>query len=137
MSDTLTEPQMTDFATRGAQPLITAVPGVASAEVGGGQTLAMRIWIDPVKLAARGLSASDLAAALRANNVQSAPGQIKGKNTAINITAATDLRGIDDFRNMVVKSTAGGKGRLGEVATVELGGQNYDSDRKSTRLNSS
>src|SRR3546814_2612300 len=85
MSDTLTVPQMTDFATRVAQPLITAVPGVASAEVGGGQTLAMRIWIDPVKLAARGLSASDLAAALRANNVQSAPGQIKGKNTAINI----------------------------------------------------
>src|SRR3546814_3199996 len=104
MSDTLTVPQMTDFATRVAQPLITAVPGVASAEVGGGQTLAMRIWIDPVKLAARGLSASDLAAALRANNVQSAPGQIKGKNTAINITAATDLRGIDDFRNMVVRS---------------------------------
>src|SRR3546814_7258066 len=85
-----------------------------SAEVGGGQTLAMRIWIDPVKLAARGLSASDLAAALRANNVQSAPGQIKGKNTAINITAATDLRGIDDFRTMVVKR-----------------------DRKRTRLNSS
>src|SRR3546814_4057871 len=72
MSETLTVPQMTDFATRVAQPLITAVPGVASAEVGGGQTLAMRIWIDPVKLAARGLSASDLAAALRANNVQSA-----------------------------------------------------------------
>src|SRR3546814_4123619 len=81
MSDTLTVPQMTDFATRVAQPLITAVPGVASAEVGGGQTLAMRIWIDPVKLAARGLSASDLAAALRANNVQSAPGQIKGKRS--------------------------------------------------------
>src|SRR3546814_5654063 len=60
--------------------------------------------------------------------VQSAPGQIKGKNTAINITAATDLRGIDDFRNMVVKSTSGGQVRLGDVATVELGGQNYDSD---------
>src|SRR3546814_14758778 len=88
----------------------------------------MRIWIDPVKLAARGLSASDLAAALRANNVQSAPGQIKGQNTAINITAAPDLRGIDDFRNMVVKSTSGGQVRLGDVATVELGGQNYDSD---------
>src|SRR3546814_8938901 len=88
----------------------------------------MRIWIDPVKLAARGLSASDLAAALRANNVQSAPGQIKGKNTAINITDATDLRGIDDFRNMVVTITSGGQVRLGDVATVQLGGQNYDSD---------
>src|SRR3546814_18762078 len=112
---------MTDFATRVAQPLITAVPGVASAEVGGGQTLAMRIWIDPVKLAARGLSASDLAAALRANNVQSAPGQSKGKNTAIHITAATDLRGIADFRPRVAQHTSGGQWRLGHVPTVVIG----------------
>src|SRR3546814_14941498 len=79
----------------------------------------MRIWIDPVKLAARGLSASDLAAALRANNVQSAPGQIKGKNTAINITAATDFRGMVDFRNRVVKSTSGGQVGLGVSARMD------------------
>src|SRR3546814_15654889 len=81
MSDTLTVPQMTDFATRVAQPLITAVPGVASAEVGGGQTLAIRIWSDPVKLTARGLSASDLAPALLAYNGQSTPAQTRGKTT--------------------------------------------------------
>jgi len=129
VSDTLSVPQITDFASRVAQPLITAVPGVASAEIAGGQTLAMRIWVDPVKLAARGLSASDVAQALRANNVQAAPGQLKGQETAINITAATDLRGIDDFRQMVVKNDpAEGQVRLGDVATIEIGGQNYDSD---------
>ena len=75
VSETLTVPQITDFATRVAQPLITAVPGVASANISGGQTLAMRIWVDPTRLAARGLSAGDLAAALRANNGQAGPGQ--------------------------------------------------------------
>ena len=127
VSDTLPVPQITDFATRIAQPLITAVPGVASAEISGGQTLAMRVWVDPVRLAARGLSAGDIAAALRANNVQSAPGRLKGTDTAINITAGTDLRDLDAFRQMVVKRVDGGIVRLGDVATVEIGGQNYDS----------
>jgi len=127
VSDTLPVPQITDFATRIAQPLITAVPGVASAEISGGQTLAMRVWVDPVRLAARGLSAGDIAAALRANNVQSAPGRLKGTDTAINITAGTDLRDLEAFRQMVVKRVDGGIVRLGDVATVEIGGQNYDS----------
>ncbi len=126
-SETLSIPQITDFATRVAQPLITAVPGVASADMGGGQTLAMRIWLDPDKLAARGLSAGEVAAALRANNVQAAPGQLKGSSTAINITAATDATSVDDFRRMVIKTGTDGVVRLGDVATIELGGQNYNS----------
>jgi len=125
-SDTLSIPQITDFVSRVAQPLITAVPGVASANIMGGQTLEMRIWLDPDKLAARGLSADDVAQALRSNNVQSAPGQLKGSDTAINITAASDLRNVGEFRDMVLKSAADGIVRLQDVATVELGGQNYD-----------
>ncbi|WOK36793.1 efflux RND transporter permease subunit [Sphingomonas sp. C3-2] len=132
VSDTLSVPQITDFATRVAQPLITAVPGVASADMGGGQTLAMRVWLDPDKLAARGLSAGEVAAALRANNVQAAPGQLKGALTAINITAATDLTNIDDFRDMVVKTGSDGIVRLRDVATIEIGGQNYDSSASSS-----
>ena len=119
--------QVYDFATRVAQPLITSVSGVASAQIGGGAPLAMRIWIDPVKLAARGLTARDVAEALRANNVQAAPGQLKGANTAINITAGTDLRDVQAFRQMVLKRGATGLVRLSDVATVELGSQNYDS----------
>ena len=126
-SKTMSIPQLTDFATRVAQPLITAVPGVGKVEMGGQQVLAMRIWLDPDKLTARGISAGEVADALRSNNVQSAPGQLKGARTAINITASTDLRSLDDFRNMVIKSADGGIVRLGDVATVEIGGQNYDS----------
>ncbi|MDZ3831619.1 MAG: efflux RND transporter permease subunit [Sphingopyxis sp.] len=130
-SETLSIPQITDFATRVAQPLITAVPGVASADISGGQTLAMRVWLDPDKLAARGLSAGEVAGAMRANNVQAAPGQLKGTSTAINITAATDLTNLDDFRSMVIKSGTDGLVRLGDVATIEIGGQHYDASATS------
>jgi multidrug efflux pump len=126
-SDTLPPPEIADFAVRVAQPLITAVPGVASAQISGGAAIAMRIWVDPVKLSARGLSAGDVVNALRANNVQAAPGQLKGADTAINITAATDLRDASEFRLMVIKAADGGIVRLADVATIELGGQNYDS----------
>jgi multidrug efflux pump len=125
-SKTETIPQLTDFATRVAQPLFTSVPGVANAQLVAGAPLAMRVWLDPVKLAARGLSAGEVAAALRANNVQAAPGELKGALTVTNITAATDLQGIDDFRQMVVKTGEDGLVRLGDIATIELGGQNYD-----------
>lgn len=128
-SDTLTIPQVTDFVNRVALPMFAGIPGVGSVDTNGGQTLALRIWIDPVKLAARGLSAGEIAAALRANNVQSAPGQLKSSLTVTNISAATDLRSVEDFRQMVVKSSAsasGGVVRLSDVATVEIGGQNYN-----------
>ncbi|SKC74458.1 efflux RND transporter permease subunit [Paraburkholderia hospita] len=127
-SKTLSIPQVTDFATRVAQPMFTGIPGVASANILSGQTMAMRVWIDPVRLAARRLSAGEIAAALRANNVQAAPGQLKSALTVTNISAATDLRDVEDFRQMVIKSSPeGGVVRLSDVATMEIGGQNYNS----------
>jgi multidrug efflux pump len=131
-SDTLPPPQIVDFATRVAQPLMTSVPGVASVQITGAAPLAMRIWVDPVKLTARGLSASDIANVLRANNVQASPGQLKGANTAVNITAGTDLRDVQSFRAMVIKTGTDGLVRLGDVATVEMGGQNYDAQSLSS-----
>ncbi|MDR1936778.1 MAG: efflux RND transporter permease subunit, partial [Candidatus Accumulibacter sp.] len=126
-SDTLTIPQVTDFASRVAQPMLTGIPGVSSVDVTDGQTLAMRVWIDPARLAARGLEAGDIAAALRANNVQAAPGQLKSALTVTHISAETDLRAIEDFRRMVIQSAPGGGiVRLADVATIEIGGQNTD-----------
>lgn len=126
ISDTLPVSRIVDFITRVALPLITAVPGVGAADIYGGAPPAMRIWVDPAKLAARGLTAGDLAVALRANNVQASPGRLKGVNTVINITAATDLKGIDAFGSMVIKEAKGGLVRLSDVAVVELGGKSYD-----------
>ncbi|TLM77706.1 efflux RND transporter permease subunit [Microbulbifer harenosus] len=126
-SDQLSVPEITDYVSRVVQPLITSISGVSSADVSGGQTFAMRLWVDPIKLAAHEMTAGDLTNALRANNVQAAPGALRGRDTLIPITAATDLRSIEDFRNMVVKRADNSIVRLSDVATVELGGHNYDS----------
>ncbi|MFK3978685.1 efflux RND transporter permease subunit [Shewanella vesiculosa] len=127
-SETLSIPQVTDFVSRVAQPLFTGIPGVASADIMGGQALAMRIWIDPVRLAGRGITAGEISSALQANNVQAAPGQLKSALTVTNIGVETDMRDVEDFRQMVIKSTPdGGIVRLSDIATVEVGGQNYDS----------
>ena len=117
---------ITDYLTRVVQPLLATVEGVASAEILGGQPFAMRIWLDPDRMAARGVSPEDVAAAIRTNNYQSAPGQAKGYFTLTNIDARTGLTGVDDFRRMVVKAEGGALVRLGDVATLELGAQNSD-----------
>ncbi|MEN3950915.1 efflux RND transporter permease subunit [Iodidimonas sp. SYSU 1G8] len=126
VSETLPVPRITDFASRVAQPMLTAIPGVASAEISGGQTLAIRVWLDPARMAARGLSAGDVAGALRANNVQAAPGTLKGQDSVVNISAATDVTDVSQFGDMVIKTSADGLVHLRDVATVEIGGQNYD-----------
>jgi multidrug efflux pump len=118
---------ITDYLSRVVQPQLATVDGVATAEILGGQTFAMRVWLDPQKMAARGVSADDLAAAIRANNFQSAPGAAKGFFTVTNVTADTGLTSLDQFRQMVVKAKDGSLVRLGDVGTVDLGAQSSDS----------
>src|SRR5213076_1176119 len=102
-SPELSSAAISDYLTRVVQPLLATVDGVASADILGGQTFAMRLWLDPARMAARGISASDVAAAIRANNVQSAPGQAKGFFMVSNVEARTGLADVDQFKRMVVK----------------------------------
>src|SRR5438132_11847647 len=90
-SEELSPSAISDYLTRVVQPLLSTVDGVASADILGGQTFAMRLWLDPAQMAARGISAADVAAAIRANNYQSAPGQAKGFFPVPNIPAGTGL----------------------------------------------
>jgi multidrug efflux pump len=126
VSDQLPIPAISDYLLRVVQPLLATVPGVASADILGGQTLAMRIWLNPARLASRGLSAGEVVEALRHNNVQAAPGQAKSAYTIANIHADTDVVDVDAFQRMVVKAVNGGLVRLGDVATIEIGGQSYE-----------
>src|SRR6266849_172466 len=118
---------ISDYLTRVVQPLLSTVDGVASADILGGQTFAMRLWLDPAQMAARGISASDVAAAIRANNYQSAPGQAKGFFTVTNIAARTGLADVNQFKRMVVKATGGAVVRLEDIARVDLGAQSWNS----------
>ena len=126
-SDTLSSPAISDYLSRVVQPLIATVDGVASADILGGQLYAMRVWLDPDKMASREVSASDVAAAIAANNYQSAAGQAKGYFTVTNVTANTGLTDTEQFQNMVVKSKNNSLVRMRDIATVELGAQSTDS----------
>jgi len=124
----LDQNQITDYLTRVVQPKLSAVSGVQRADILGDRTFAMRIWLKPDQMAARGVSASDLHDALAKNNYLSALGSTKGTMVSVNLVANTDLRTADDFRQMVVKQQNGVVVRLGEIADVQLGAENYDSD---------
>src|SRR5580704_6193921 len=126
-SPTLQGAAISDYLTRVVQPLMATVDGVASADILGGQTFAMRLWLDPARMAARGISADDVATAIRANNYQSAPGQAKGFFTVTNVDAQTGLTDVGQFKRMVVKSTNGAVVRLEDIATVDLGAQSWTS----------
>lgn len=125
-SETLGIPAITDYLVRVVEPLVSTIEGVSSAEIIGGQTLAMRVWLDPARMAARGLTATDVARAIGANNFQTAPGQMKGEYVLANIDVNTDLTSVEEFRNLVVKSARGAVVRLRDIGTVELGAQSYD-----------
>src|SRR5829696_2495437 len=126
-SSELSSAAISDYLTRVAQPLLSTVDGVASADILGGQTFAMRLWLDPAEMAARGISAGDVAAAIRANNYQSAPGQAKGFYTITNISAKTGLADVEQFKRMVVKAHEGAVVRLEDIAKVDLGAQSWSS----------
>src|SRR6266705_724092 len=118
---------ISDYLTRVVQPLLATVDGVASADILGGQTFAMRLWLDPARMAARGISASDVAAAIRANNFQSAPGQAKGYFTVTNVNANTGLADAQQFTKMVVKAKDGAVVRMEDIASVDLNAQSWTS----------
>jgi len=120
--------QITDYLTRVVQPKLSAISGVQRADILGDRTFAMRIWLKPDKMAALGISASAVHDALGKNNYLSALGSTKGSMVSVNLIANTDLRTAEDFRQMVVKNDNGTVVRLGEIADVVLGAQNYDSE---------
>lgn len=114
-------PALTDYLSRVVEPQFSAIEGVSKVQVFGGQTLAMRLWLDAERLAGRGLTAADVADAVRRNNYQAAPGKVKGEFVIANVYVNTDLTSVGEFRDMVIHSDGNGLVRLKDVATVELG----------------
>src|ERR1700719_2962040 len=127
-SSDLDQNQITDYLTRVVQPKLSSISGVQRADILGGRTFAMRIWLKPDQMAARGVSPSDVRDALSKNNYLSALGSTKGSAVSVNLVANTNLRTAEDFRQMVIKQQSGVVVRLGEIADVVLGAENYDSD---------
>jgi multidrug efflux pump len=120
--------QVTDYLTRVVQPKLSAINGVQRADILGARTFAMRIWLKPDRMAALGIAPATVREALGRNNYLSAVGQTKGSMVSVNLVANTDLRTAAEFRRLVVKQQGGVVVRLGEIADVVLGAENYDQD---------
>ena len=120
--------QITDYLTRVVQPKLSAIAGVQRADILGARTFAMRIWLKPDRMAAHGISPSAVRDALARNNYLSALGRTKGSMVSVNLIANTDLRTPEEFRQLVVKEREGVVVRLGDVADVVLGAENYEED---------
>jgi len=125
-SDVLQENEVTDYLVRVVQPRLTAVQGVQRADILGGRTFAMRIWLKPDQLAALNISPARIRAALAANNYLAAVGQTKGSLISVNLTANTDLSSVEEFKKLVIRQAGGVIVRLEDVADVVLGAETYD-----------
>ncbi|OPA93316.1 multidrug efflux protein [Pseudomonas fluorescens] len=125
-SDSLSASALSDYLSRVVQPLFSSIEGVAKVETFGGQRLAMRLWLDPQRMAGHGISAAQVEQAIRDNNFQAAPGQIKGQYVISSIQVNTDLSSLDEFRDMVIRNDGDHLLRLRDIATVELGSAAYE-----------
>lgn len=126
-SKEMTPQQITDYATRVVQPQLQTINGVAKADILGGATYSMRIFLNPIKMAALGITPSEVSAVLANNNFLTAAGNTKSEYVAINMTAKTDLNDANEFSQLIVSSKKGSIIRLRDIAKVTLGSQDYDS----------
>jgi len=125
-SEFLRQNEITDYLVRVVQPRLSAVEGVQRADILGARTFAMRIWLKPDRMAALNVSPVQVRQALAANNYLAAVGQTRGSLVQVNLTANTDLRSVKEFEQLVVREQGGAMVRLGDVASVVLGAEDYD-----------
>lgn len=126
MSKTMSDSQIADYISRAVQPKIQAVSGVGQVLVYGNKSFAMRIWLNPQKMAEFNVTPVQISQALAANNYISANGYTKGKYLQVNVSAGTYLHNVRQFKNLVVANDGGTLVRIKDIGTVELGSQSYD-----------
>ncbi len=127
-SDILQPNEVTDYLVRLVQPRLTAVGGVQKADILGGRTFAMRIWMKPDRMAALNISPAQVRNMLARNNYLSAVGSTKGSLLQVNLTANTDLHTVDDFKKLVIRQDKGNLVRLSDIADVVLGAEDYNTE---------
>uniref|UniRef100_UPI0026215DDB efflux RND transporter permease subunit n=1 Tax=Oleiagrimonas sp. TaxID=2010330 RepID=UPI0026215DDB len=125
-SDDLPTNKITDYLARVVKPKLDALQGVQTAELLGARPFALRAWLDPARMAARGVTATDVRNALAANNYLAAVGSTKGQAVTVDLTTDSNLHTVDQFKQLAIKQDHGSIVRLEDVARVTLGSDNYD-----------
>jgi multidrug efflux pump len=131
-SPDLEQNQITDYLMRVVQPRLSALAGVQRADILGARTFSMRVWLKPDRMAALNVSPAAVRQALAANNYLSALGQTKGELVQINLTADTDLRSPEEFKRLAIRAENGAVIRLGDIADVALGAEDYGAEVRFT-----
>lgn len=127
-SDILAKNEITDYLTRVVQPRLSALAGVQRADILGARTFAMRIWLKPERLAAYNITPVQVRQALAANNYLAALGNTKGALIQVNLVADTNLRTIQDFKRLIIRSENGADIRIEDIGDVVLGAEDYDTE---------
>ena len=122
-SETMTPPEITDYLSRHIQPRLSTIPNVQRVGLEGARPQAMRIWLDADRLAAFGLGASDVEAALTRNNFLAAVGRTKGSQVQVDLLANTDLKSVEEFERLIVREDASRIVRISDLGSVELGAE--------------
>ncbi|MGR6832671.1 multidrug efflux RND transporter permease subunit [Aliivibrio wodanis] len=119
-SDELVSSQITDYLERVINPQLFTVNGVSKVDLYGGMKYALRIWLDPARMAAIDMTATDVMGVLSANNFQSAAGQATGEFVLYNGSADTQVSNVEELENLVIRTTNGEIVRLSDIAKVSL-----------------
>ena len=122
-SDKLSPPEITDYLSRNIQPRLSTIPNVQRVGLEGSRPQAMRIWLDADRLAAFGLGASEVEAALIRNNFLAAVGRTKGSQVQVDLLANTDLKSVDEFERLIVREDGNRIVRISDLGRVELGSE--------------
>ncbi|MBB4657544.1 efflux RND transporter permease subunit [Parvularcula dongshanensis] len=126
-SETLNPEEITDYLNRAVRPRIETVDGVQEARVQGDQQLALRVWLDPRRMAALDVAPSDVRAALEAGNTLAAVGETKGSTFTLPLDADTDIDSVEAFAELIVRQTGDAIIRLSDIGRVALGSEAYGS----------
>ena len=126
-SDTLSASGLTDYADRFVTDRLETLSGVAAVQIYGDRPYAMRIWLEPEAMAARDVTATEIAEALRANNLELPAGQFESSSRTYLLRTETRHASVEEFENLIVRSDDGGRVLLGDVTRIEIGTENDDS----------
>ncbi|XOV82767.1 MAG: efflux RND transporter permease subunit [bacterium] len=127
LSDQMSVQQMADYAARSIQPVLSTVDGVGEARLLGSGMFAMRVWLNPARMAAFGVTATDVNAAIRRDNFISSAGTTRGEYVRASVDAQTDVQDPAEFSDIVVRQDGDQRVRLGDVANIELASETYES----------
>jgi multidrug efflux pump len=123
VSDSMNPTQLTEYLSRVVQPELGTLQGVQRAGLEGPRLMAMRVWLNPDRMAALGITPDEVQSAMQRNNFLAAVGRTKGANVQLDLLADTDLRNAEEFERLIVREQNGSIVRLGEIARIELGSE--------------